>query len=333
MVVLCNYLFRTGHNMAAPELINDIRVASRQMVRELGFMNSTLAATDYSPSAVHTLLEVGIRGSATAAQLVQLLGLEKSSVSRMLAKLIRAGELQEVPLSEDARYKKLELTAQGKESVSRINSYGETRVQQAMGYLDPARQNMVACGLSAYASALEACRKGAPLPAGDKPDIITGYLPGMIGRISEMHANYYSQHYGFGYFFESKVASGLAEFAGRLESERNNIWLAVLNGRVVGSVAIDGEDLGNNEAHLRWFILDDACRGTGIGRQLLARAMQFCDEQQFSAVQLWTFSGLHAARRLYESFGFRLTREWQGEQWGRSMLEQQFTRAMEGDKA
>ncbi len=73
-----------------------------------------------------------MRGSVTAAQLVQLLGLEKSSVSRMLAKLIRAGELQEVPLSEDARYKRLELTAQGKESVSRINSYGETRVQ-AMG--------------------------------------------------------------------------------------------------------------------------------------------------------------------------------------------------------
>ncbi len=44
---------------------------------------------------------------------------------------------------------------------------------------------------------------------------------------------------------------------------------------MVGSVAIDGEDLGNNEAHLRWFILDDACRGTGIGRQLLACAMQF----------------------------------------------------------
>lgn len=315
--------------MAADQLINDIRSSSRRMVRELGFMNSTLAATDYSPSAVHTLLEVEKQGAMTAAQLVQMLGLEKSSVSRMLSRLIAAGELQDVPSAEDARYKTLQLTAQGKASVARINSYGAMRVHEALQHLTSAEQEAVARGLSAYATALEACRQGAPRPAREKPEIVTGYLPGMIGRISEMHASYYSQHYGFGYFFESKVATGLAEFAGRLDNARNNIWLAVYQGKIVGSVAIDGEDLGNNEAHLRWFILDDECRGTGIGRQLLAKAMQFCDEQQFSTVQLWTFSGLNAARTLYESFGFTLNKEWQGEQWGSSMLEQQFTRSGE----
>ncbi len=66
---------------------------------------------------------------------------------------------------------------------------------------------------------------------------------------------------------------------------------------------------------MRWFILDDSCRGTGIGRRLLSEAMAFCDSRQFSAVQLWTFKGLDAARKLYESFGFTLIREWQGEQW------------------
>ncbi len=97
-------------------------------------------------------------------------------------------------------------------------------------------------------------------------------------------------------------------------------------GKIVGSVAIDGEDLGQQQAHLRWFILDDSCRGTGIGRRLLSEAMAFCDSRQFSAVQLWTFKGLDAARKLYESFGFTLTREWQGDQWGKMMTEQQFTR-------
>lgn len=63
---------------------------------------------------------------------------------------------------------------------------------------------------------------------------------------------------------------------------------------------------------MRWFILDDSCRGTGIGRRLLSEAMAFCDSHQFSAVQLWTFKGLDAARKLYESFGFTLIREWQG---------------------
>lgn len=48
-------------------LIQQIRTASRLMVRELGFMSTTLAATHYSPSAVHTLLEVSMRGEMTCA--------------------------------------------------------------------------------------------------------------------------------------------------------------------------------------------------------------------------------------------------------------------------
>ncbi|MCS5873483.1 GNAT family N-acetyltransferase [Klebsiella pneumoniae subsp. pneumoniae] len=48
---------------------------------------------------------------------------------------------------------------------------------------------------------------------------------------------------------------------------------------------MDGEDLGQQETHLRWFILDDSCRGSGIGRRLLSEAMAFCDSRQFSAVQ------------------------------------------------
>jgi GNAT superfamily N-acetyltransferase len=81
----------------------------------------------------------------------------------------------------------------------------------------------------------------------------------------------------------SKVRSpaGWRSFA-RLDAECNQIWLAVLEGKIVGSVAIDGEDLGNNEAHLRWFILDDSCRGSGVGRRLLAEAMAFCDRRAFS---------------------------------------------------
>lgn len=307
-------------------LIENIRTASRLMVRELGFMNPTLAATEYSASAVHTLLEAERLGAVTAAQLVNELGLEKSSVSRMLGKLIKAGELTEVVSVDDARVKHLQLTEQGKASVVKINAYGKMRVADALAHLDTAKQKAVAEGISAYARALKSCRDGSQANPQNPVIISSGYQPGMIGRISEMHARFYSRHANFGSFFESKVAAGLAEFTGRLGHENNRIWLAVENGKIVGSVAIDGQDLGNNEAHLRWFILDDGCRGGGIGRKLLSEAVNFCDQQKFSATQLWTFSGLDAARRLYESFGFTLTKEWDGDQWGSRVMEQQFTR-------
>lgn len=309
------------------QIVEEIRVASRKMVRELGFMNNTLAATQYSPSVVHTLLEVENHGCMTAAQLVQILGLEKSSVSRMLTKLVSAGELQETPSTDDARIKQLSLTAQGKKTVKIINNYGSQQVTGALQKMNPLQQQTVSQGLRFYAEALKACRKESEPDTQSQLEIICGYHPGMIGRITEMHGSYYAREHGFGSFFEAKVAAGLAEFAGRLDKPGNQIWLAMLNGRIVGSVAIDGEDLGNGDGHLRWFILDDGCRGSGAGRKLIAAAMQFCDEQAFPAVQLWTFNKLTAARRLYESFGFELAKEWQGDQWGSTITEQQFTRA------
>ncbi|MDR2263737.1 MAG: helix-turn-helix domain-containing GNAT family N-acetyltransferase [Enterobacter asburiae] len=306
--------------------IQTIRAASRLMVRELGFMNQNLATTDYPPSAVHSMLEVDAHGSMTAAQLVQILGLEKSSVSRMLAKLVKAGELEETPSAEDARTKLLSLTGKGRETVRNINAFADEQVAAALGKLDPFTQDAVSQGLSSYASALKASRENSEGNVRNSIKIVTGYHAGMIGRITEMHGSYYAREHNFGSFFERKVAAGLVDFSDRLDKPCNQIWLAMVNDRVVGSVAIDGEDLGNNEAHLRWFILDDGCRGSGVGRKLIAEAMKFCDEQKFSSVQLWTFNKLKAARRVYESFGFELSKEWEGDQWGSTITEQQFTR-------
>lgn len=306
--------------------IKSIRGASRLMVRELGFMNQNLAATDYPPSAVHSMLEVEAHGAMTAAQLVQILGLEKSSVSRMLAKLVEAGELAENLSPDDARTKLLSLTGKGRETVRNINAYADQRVAAALHKLDPFTREVVSQGLSSYASALKACRENTAGNVQDSFKIVSGYHAGMLGRITEMHGSYYAREHNFGNFFEAKVAAGLADFSARLDKPCNQIWLAMMNGRIVGSVAIDGEDLGNNEAHLRWFILDDGCRGSGLGRKLIAEAMKFCDEQKFSSVQLWTFNQLTTARKLYESFGFELSDEWEGDQWGSTITEQQFTR-------
>jgi GNAT superfamily N-acetyltransferase len=137
---------------------------------------------------------------------------------------------------------------------------------------------------------------------------------------------YYAPFAGFGQRFESVVAGGLASFCDRLHHPNNQIWLAIQDQQIVGSVAIDGEDLENNTAHLRWFIMDDRVRGQGVGGQLLTQALQFVDAKEFEETQLWTFNGLHAARHLYESNGFKLAEENLGNQWGTEILEQRFSR-------
>ena len=323
LVVQYNYIFFT---MTTSEHIAKIRAASRQIVRELGFMDNTLASTKYSPSVVHTLLEIEKKSQMTSAQISEFLGLEKSSISRMVNKLIQEEELQEHISEQDGRIKFLTLTPKGLETVKKINTFGQLQVTSAMNQLMPYAQQKVAEGLEFYASALNSARLNPQKSQDTNIQINLGYLSGIVGRVTEMHSSFYSKNYGFGQFFESQVASGIAEFVGRLDQPCNQIWTAVLNGKIVGSVAIDGEDLGDNIAHLRWFILDDGCRGYGVGHQLLQKAIEHCDEQPFKEIHLWTFKGLDAARKLYEHFDFQLVEEIKGQQWGSQVTEQKFVR-------
>ncbi len=141
-----------------------------------------------------------------------------------------------------------------------------------------------------------------------------------------MHARFYGRFAGFGRYFEARVAAELAGFANRLDNPRNELWLALVDQTTVGSIAIDGEDLGNGVAHLRWFIMDDDARGAGAGGRLLREALAFCDQSGFAETRLWTFDGLKAARKLYEAHGFALVEELPGRQWGSEVLEQTFAR-------
>jgi GNAT superfamily N-acetyltransferase len=153
---------------------------------------------------------------------------------------------------------------------------------------------------------------------------LSGYIPGAIGRIAELHGTYYHEHWGFDLFFESKVAIELSEFLRRFNEVRDGFWVASVEEKIIGSIAIDGVHRDSKGAHLRWFIVAPESQGHGIGKKLLEEAVEFCRKTKFNKVYLWTFSGLDPARHLYEKFGFRLCEEQEGKQWGRAVTEQRF---------
>lgn len=306
--------------------ILSVRDASRRMVRDLGFMRPTLAETDLSPSAVHAIIEIGNHVGLTAGELGQTLRLEKSTISRMLARLVDRGLISEIASETDGRAKILMLTPSGRALLADIDRYANTRVDRALNSLEDHARTQVIDGLSAYAGALSMTRGDGVSRTDKKVEIVPGFLPGAIGRVAEMHGRYYADDWNFPPVFEAKVASGLADFVPRLDRPGNQMWLAVETGQIKGSIAIDGEDLGDGKAHLRWVIVEDDLRGTGTGRKLVAEAVKFCDAYGFPEIHLWTFRGLDAARKLYESFGFELAEEWRGTQWGFDLPEQRFVR-------
>lgn len=138
--------------------IQKVRDASRRIVRELGFMRPTVAGTDLPPSAVHAIIEIGSNERLTAGELGEILNLEKSSVSRMLRKLIDAGEVEERVSPNDARSKLLKLTARGEVTLKAINRFGHGQVAAAFLHLSDEERRIVVAGLSAYAEALHRVR-------------------------------------------------------------------------------------------------------------------------------------------------------------------------------
>ncbi|MBN1636264.1 MAG: GNAT family N-acetyltransferase [Deltaproteobacteria bacterium] len=155
-------------------------------------------------------------------------------------------------------------------------------------------------------------------------EIHQGYFPGAIGRIVELHGIYYQANWGFGSFFEAKVAGELAEFLNRFDEKHDGFWTALLDDRIEGSIIIDSIHADCDGAHLRWFIVSEQYQGAGIGSRLIKNAVDFCKNKDYTRMYLWTFEGLHTARHLYEKAGFELAEEHSGTQWGKTVNEQKF---------
>ncbi len=157
-------------------------------------------------------------------------------------------------------------------------------------------------------------------------EIVNGYCPGLIGTVTRHFSQHFHEHCGFGPAFEARVAREMADFVDRLPSDNLAIWHALDDGEIMGSITIDGDNLGGGKAHLRWFILDPRAQGQGLGGQFMRYAMEFCDARGFEETHLWTVKGTDAARALYERHGFELAEEYLGDQWGSPTTEQRFVR-------
>ena len=158
----------------------------------------------------------------------------------------------------------------------------------------------------------------------DTFETATGYVPGIIGRVAQLHAQYYAEHWNFGYFFEAKVATEFSHFISNYNEAKDCVWSLFINGTIEGSITVDGSSENGNIAHLRWFIVSNSLRGKGTGNHLMKQAISFCRQKAYDKVYLWTFQGLDPARHLYEKYGFHLVEERSGSQWGSLVVEQRF---------
>ncbi|WP_428408935.1 GNAT family N-acetyltransferase [Hyphococcus sp.] len=137
--------------------------------------------------------------------------------------------------------------------------------------------------------------------------------PGDLGRIAALHGEVYAAEPGFpgDLTFEAYECRTLADFI-LDDAAAGRIWLAEKGGELVGCAAMI--DRGGR-GQLRWVLVSPAARGTGLGGELVNRAMDYARNEGLAEVYLETTTGLAASMAIYEKLGFRIVSEEPLDHW------------------
>jgi peptidyl-dipeptidase Dcp len=151
--------------------------------------------------------------------------------------------------------------------------------------------------------------------------IRTELRPGDLGNVIHQHGAFYGSEYGYGVQFEYYVAKGLREFYERYDPKRNRVWVCEHRNRMVGFLLLmDRAD----SAQLRYFLIQPAYQGIGLGSKLLDLYMDFLRECGYKKSYLWTTAELESAIALYTKLGFKLAEEKASTSFGKQVTEQRY---------
>ena len=155
----------------------------------------------------------------------------------------------------------------------------------------------------------------------DDISIRTELQPGDIGRVIHMHGALYWKEYNYGIQFETYVAKGLCEFYEKYDPQRSRVWICEHNNKMVGFLLL--VDRGQ-AAQLRYFLIEPAYRGIGLGSRLMKEYMDFLRECGYKKSYLWTTHELSTAASIYKRVGFQLTEEKETTSFGKPLREQRY---------
>jgi len=152
--------------------------------------------------------------------------------------------------------------------------------------------------------------------------IRTELKPGDLGYVIHRHGKLYSDEYHFGVSFEAYVASGILEFYKTYNPELDRVWVCEHNLKIVGFLLLMHRE--NNAAQLRYFYLEPAYRGIGLGKKLISLYMDFLVKCGYRSSYLLTTHELVSAASLYVRHGFKLTEEKESTSFGKTLREQRY---------
>ncbi|WP_051261227.1 bifunctional helix-turn-helix transcriptional regulator/GNAT family N-acetyltransferase [Desulfovibrio inopinatus] len=298
--------------------IKEFRSFNRFYTQFVGLLNKRLLESPLSLAEGRVLYEIGATPTSSAADLSQLLGMDKGQLSRILAGL-RKRELIERQTGPGGRTPlPLALTPDGEKLLHDLNQMADAQAHHLLRHLDHPDLQRLQEAIQTMRSVLGA-REEHTSPQ-KSPRLRTAQA-GELGWIITQHGEIYAQEYGFSDKFEEYVVAGVAAYLNKKDAG-SNVWIAEYENKPVGSIAIVKDS--SQESQLRWFLVQPHARRLGIGKALMEQAITFSRQAGYAKTFLWTIAHLHSARKLYSAFGFHCVEEKEGTMGDQTVREEKW---------
>ena len=290
-----------------------VRQFNRFYTHRIGVLEERLLDTPFSLTESRLLYELANRAAPTASELAKDLGLDPGYLSRILRAFESRGLVARTPSAIDGRQSHLELTPQGRSAFLPLDRRSREAVAAMLKRLGEAQQRRLIAAMAAIEATL-----GAPR---DKPPyLLRPHQPGDMGWVVSRHGALYAQEYGWNIALEALAAEIVAAFIKNFDASRERCWIAEIDGKPVGSVFVMKHS--DQVAKLRLLLVEPHARGLGIGARLVEECVRFSRQAGYGTLTLWTNHVLHAARHIYQQYGFRLVHEEKHRMFGPELIGQ-----------
>ncbi|SFG46989.1 bifunctional helix-turn-helix transcriptional regulator/GNAT family N-acetyltransferase [Sporolactobacillus nakayamae] len=289
--------------MISHKIKTKIRTFNRFYTNVLGLLDRHILSSAFSLTEARVLLEIQLMPQCTAKKIIEKLTIDAGYLSRILNTFERKDWIVRENDSNDRRSSIIRLVPKGKQELERLSEKSDQQIERLIHGINAAEQKQL----------LDAMETIYAILGGNNDPKLRCFQASDHTFIVNAHRNLYAREYGFNDKFVQYVADAVSAFMDCHDSEKEKIWILDEGNEAKGCIAIVRES--ESIAQLRWFLLDQSLRGRGYGHKLLDTAIQFCREQGYKKVILWTVSDLKAARHLYGSKGFTCVQQHPNKTW------------------
>lgn len=288
------------------EMIDKIRRDSRQLVREFGLLGADYDVYGLTLAERHLLIELESQVFPDVGGIAELLLIDKSTASRLVAGLVKKGYIEYSQDKQDKRRRCIQLTEAARKKLTTVKEIAQTQVRESLETLSKEEVDSVVKGIANFSKGLERARKRREyvvekISANDSVSIAKL----IVEILSEYDCN------RDGYAAQDKELYSMYE---TYNQPRHAYFVVKKDGIIAGGGGIaplKGEK--KEVCELQKMYLAKNCRGLGLGSVVLENCLQEAMKMGYKICYLETDKSMLAAHRFYETHGFKRIPKRRGE--------------------